>query len=497
MSVFNGDVLRLTIKLTTPQDASCLARTCRWAYPIAMPQALSEVRISFNRVEKVAVVETDGSKAVHRPALPDDAQNEADERQDMGSSGDESRSHSVPYPHLRGDIADFCRFILADAGHRAPFIKSLKVSGRARFRWDDSIVHPCVSLLAEVLHHATHLQQIELTSMSETLKRCPQLPCAIAAHAAFDVIVLTNTAIASLPWPQMASRPRRIYGDLCDVTGTEEERRAAHEMLSSPVVSALQHLKISGFGCLDGLSAVTIPSVQGLNVCDGMGDLSIIARSFPNLRSLALGSWGSRPDASQLKIQPGVDYLNLTLEAGAMPIGCHVRHLEMQTLPEVMDEDRAVLKGSYPAVFSIHLQDDFFGVEGILCEAPGLKFVEVLLPYNYGTERLDTEMQNFASALQNHTAIEGILFCVWPFNCVSNPSQTFPTVASAFFSRVPQIRYVGLKGILKVHGFDDYNRTINSSVSYWYHQTGNPTPERLPHWRGELVERQLFVSSHA
>ncbi|KAI0923124.1 hypothetical protein AcV7_005718 [Taiwanofungus camphoratus] len=348
----NGDVLEAILSHMSPRDACRLAETCRVAFTVSMPRFLSEVRLT-------------------RDIYPIVGQPER--------------------------VTQFCRFMLTDISHRAPYLKVLHIWGPIfttreviERGHDYSIVklfdRSSALALAEVLRYATCLREIHLINADELLIQIPRFTDVLAALPGLKSITLRGDYIESLQWlSRSASHPRKLA---IEARGKAEFQQKDEEAFRKAMLSQnfLRSLKTI---CLDGPTFLldlldvntTWPSVEILELSGTLHSLLHVARAFPNLRSIyfihvAFSTLSPPAKWSDLD-RIHVNYVYS--ESVPIPIACRVRELRLGSNLRDIAHTISLLEHADPVVLTLlELSRDIKVTEQIANAVPNLRVLYII-----------------------------------------------------------------------------------------------------------------------
>ncbi|KAI0917052.1 hypothetical protein AcW1_007656 [Taiwanofungus camphoratus] len=285
----NDDVVTIILSFIEPHEAFQLAKSSRYAYAIAMPRVLSEVRVSWYRW-----------------------QNEYNAFQGCSEY-----------------VLSFCSFMLADVEHRIPCLKKLYISGMTfmQQQFDNT---PLLAM-AELLRRATWLREIELENVDNLLDSEPHFAAALAALPCLDIVSLRGVQHydSFRMLSRMVSSPRKL--ELQCSSSMQGEETTFREFMQSPrLIPSLKDLRLRWCAHLiDKLNIHNVlPSVRSLELDGSMCSLSMAAHTFPNLRSIHLGF--EFEAASCLASWPNLDHIVIQEPSPYYrPLACPVRWLEI------------------------------------------------------------------------------------------------------------------------------------------------------------------------
>ncbi|PCH39856.1 hypothetical protein WOLCODRAFT_161922 [Wolfiporia cocos MD-104 SS10] len=274
----NHNVLRAIITLVSPLDALHLAQTCKFAHSLAMPRCLSEVRVSF--------------RSVRFPVeLGDQASNDVAE--------------------LRGGVVSFY------------LLTSLAALPKLQVLVLNNTVIPA-HLRLNLVFKPDKLSIHYTGSASGTGSVSDELEDRIESADKDEDVDVYNTESETGSVDEDESD---YDSELASEDNTQEiDIQALHAMIMIPHTwNALEYLGVNKAAILEGLPANSFPSVRALKLGSSPQDLAPVARAFPSVRSLCI-VWSHNRSDSMPIAWPGLDFLNMRLRCGTLPLACPVRH---------------------------------------------------------------------------------------------------------------------------------------------------------------------------
>ncbi|PCH39807.1 hypothetical protein WOLCODRAFT_161882 [Wolfiporia cocos MD-104 SS10] len=301
----SDDILGKVLSYTSSDDAKQLSRTCRKAYDIALPRALSEISLRWD---------------------------------------DDMPLHTIWHPDERSSlqrVAEFCSFMLSDFPRRPLSIRDLTVNGHA-FSVVIAIVGRTrqrrffgglLMQFAQVFGHATGLERLELRNMDGMFVCQPHISYALAAMPRLEDLTLHSTSIRYIPWSGLVCNLRELAirheDEDCDVDEIEGE--AFRWAMSQGCIQSLRFLSIPEAGrLLEALNSnITCPTLRNLWVGGKISSIETWPLSFPNVAHLCTTCNLSLSPTHPLVQWPSLDTLICRAYQGysGLPLAGPVRRL--------------------------------------------------------------------------------------------------------------------------------------------------------------------------
>lgn len=387
-SSLNSDVLSIVFTFLEPRHSLSLATTSKAVYEIALRQGLSTVLLN-----------------VRRPS----------------------------------QICAFSSFMLSKPSDRIPLLQNLELLGSNHYALNDTSF---IAALADLLEKANYLKHLYIAHSSVLFEQELRLREAICS-----LTNLQELGLGSITMPELASvveklqsSPRKLSLD--DLLGDPTSARLEEETVDFTFLSTLQHLEyldVSSCMRFGYRLSSECRNVHHISLALPVVPIPVLARAFPNLRSLCIcPHYGGRRHS---QVDQGIGD-NLAqwhhldrLHGAALALAdwrssCHVRWLKLdyEIISAEHDQVAALksLQSSSPLFFSFATAA-YVGVKfwsRMVQVVPRLRCLELIL--DLGLPDFEIKMRSWlvSKTLQGKT--HGELIWAWMFVAGCAPRHQVP-----------------------------------------------------------------------